>query len=408
MKGRKMRLGIAVLTVAAGATIALGQSLTALPKITHPTSGAKVGVYPRGITPDGRFVGGTAGLGFNSDGQDTGFVYDAATGVAGPIVAGSVNTSVDGIGYWTDGTTTKVVVVGANNTWQSLSWWDTSSTWDGTADWAKNRRNDVNYFGSGMNRVAGTSNSATGLLHAVFQTNAFQVNVDAFNGTGFADYSYKSTTNETTMHGVSNEGLSVGVRGGRMFYNGPYVGSGTAPNGYIAAGPDGTDTGALYDIADDGSIMGGYGQVAGKSGMYPFVYDGTTSYELPGLGGSVVSATNGVVYAIAPNGDYAVGMDYSYGIEKAVLWDLRDLSNIQAIDLTQFAIDHGILGPFTGNLRRGTAIGIDAQGNPVIAGVGYAGSLEASGWTGFVMVVPEPATLSFLALGGLALLRRRR
>ncbi len=410
-----MRSKVGVLTTAAvlvavtvGATSALAQSLIAIPKITNRQDGAeKVGVYPRGITPDGRFVGGTAGLGFNSDGQNTGFVYDVATGVAGHIVAGGYNANVDGIGYWTDGTTTKVVIEGANGGSQSMNWWDTSVAWDGTAYWTKNRRTGTAYYGSGQNRVAGTSHN--GLLHGVFQTDAFQPNVDAFNGTGFADYDFKSTSQETTMNGVSNAGLSVGVRGGRMFYVGPYVGGTTPPNGYIAAGPDGTDVGSLYDIADDGSIMGGYGQVTGKTGWYPFVYDGSTSFELPNLGGGFLNQpTNGAVYSIAPNGDYAVGMDYSYGIEKAVLWDLRDMDNIQALDLTQFAIDHGILGPFTGNLRRATAIGIDAQGNPVIAGVGYAGSLEASGWTGFVMTVPEPATMSLLVLGALPLLRRRR
>ncbi len=403
--------GVAVLVAAVSASSVMAASLVAIPKVTNrQDSTVKVGVYPRGITPDGRFVGGTAGLGFGSGGENTGFVYDATTGVIGHIVAGGYQACVDGIGYWTDGTTTKVVIEGDNGGWQSMNAWDTASNWDGTAQWAKIRRTNTHAYGDngGLNRMAGTSNSSTGLLHGVFQTNTQTIYIDAFNGTGLGALDVKSTTNETTMNGISNAGKAVGVRGGRCYYVGPYVGGTTPANGYIAAAPDGTDAGSLYDIADDGSIMGGYGHVTGKTGWYPFVYDGTTSFELPGLSSGSGYATNGVVYSISPNGDYAVGMDYTKGYELAVMWDLRDMNNIVATDLTAFAAANGILGPFDGNLRRATAIGINAEGNPVIAGVGVASSLEASGYTGFVLTIPEPATMGLLVLGLPLMFWRRR
>jgi hypothetical protein len=208
------------------------------------------------------------------------------------------------------------------------------------------------------------------------------------------------------MNGVSNAGVVVGVRGG-LAYKLTYEGDGGAAATFVNAAPDGSQNATLYDIADDGSIMGGMGTWATKTGNWAFVYDGVTSTKLPDLGGSSVTATNSAVYSIAPNSDYAVGMDYSKGYELAVLWDLRDMGNIKVTDLTQFAAANGILGAFDGNLRRATAVGIDQAGNPVIAGIGFASSLEANGWTGYVMTVPEPATVCLLALGGLVLRRRR-
>lgn len=409
---RKLLVGLAIVSLA---TSAMGASLQVIPKIADAREGGaiQVGVYPRGITPDGRFVGGVAGLALGSGGQDTGFVFDTWTGVAGQVIGGGYNESVDGIGYWTDGTTTKVVVVGANSGWQSMNAWDISTNWDGVTHWEKNRRTSTHaYIGSGTNRVAGTSDGT--LLHAVFQTHNTQLYIDTYtgvdNGSGLmlvTTPDKKGTTENATMHGISNAGLAVGTRGGRL-YTLQYTGSGGGSAAFVNAAPNGSDEGTFYDIADDGSIMGGSGR-SFLPGNWAFVYDGTRSIQLPTLTlGDTLYATMGVVYGISPNGEYAVGMDYSMGREMAVLWDLRDLDNIVAIDLTAYATEHGILGPFDGNLRRATAIGINADGNPVITGIGYAQTLEANGWTGFVLTIPEPATLTFLGLGALALLRRRR
>jgi len=138
--------------------------------------------------------------------------------------------------------------------------------------------------------------------------------------------------------------------------------------------------------------------------------DGST-YLLPTANPSVDYASASIVYGMSADGNYAVGTDATSGVEKAVLWDIRDADpgNWTVLDLTEWADVHGILGPFTGNLRRAIAMGINPDtGIPVITGVGYASSLEASGWTGFVFEVPEPSTVTLLVIGGLALLLLRR
>jgi len=82
------------------------------------------------------------------------------------------------------------------------------------------------------------------------------------------------------------------------------------------------------------------------------------------------------------------------------------------IDLTNYAIANGILDGFTGNLRRGYSVGVNELGQPVITGMGvyYAPGSTVALTRGFVMTmdIPEPGTMAFLVLGGLALLRRRR
>jgi len=83
--------------------------------------------------------------------------------------------------------------------------------------------------------------------------------------------------------------------------------------------------------------------------------------------------------------------------------------NTQCIDLTEYAQNNGILGSWT-RLTRGYSVGesFDEFGNEyaVITGIGVNGGVTR----GFVMsvMIPEPSTLSLLALGGLAMLARCR
>lgn len=386
------------------AVLAVASTAMAAPMLVDiPVVAGQTGSEGRSITPDGMYVGGNSG--------STGFVWSAANGTRQPV-AGGYQQAVDGIGYWSDGVTTKLVIEGKNDSSQSLN-----MSADGGLTWTKVRRTGTTYYGSGLNRVAGTSSG--GVVFGTYQTGASVLCMDANNGSGFAAGfpATKSNPGESAINGVSNAGVAVGARkesGGTVFQTVKYWYDGDAGLSWdYLKSPDGAHTGVLYDIADDGSVAGGYGAVAGKTGWYAFINDlsTNTATELPGLGGSNVSTTtNSIVYGVAPNGDYAVGMDYSFGNEKAVLWDLRDMGNITAIDLSAFAAEQGILGSFVngvaGNaLRRGYAVGINGEGNPVVTGYGYS-SLN-SGWTGYVLTVPEPTSVLFLFIGGLFLVRRR-
>lgn len=399
-----MKKALVVLAVMAVASTAMAvPTLTAIPTLAGQTGGEALC-----ITPDGMYVGGNA-----SGTAIKGWVWSAANGTAQPV-AGGYQERVEGIGYWTNGTTTALVIEGNNGGWQS-----TNSSTNGGVTWTKNRRTSTHaYFGAGgSNRMAGNSVvvGTDNVIYSTFQTNNTTEWVDGWAGVAGAwapnTPASKSNTDESSINGVSNAGYAVGSRRlsgvvNNYFYQ--YDGDVGLANGYLA-GMDGTNAGRLYDIADNGTVAGGYTPVTGKTGWYPYIrVMGTGALrELPGLGGGTVGATNGVLYGISPAGDYAVGMDYSYGSERAVLWNISDVNNITVIDLTALATSAGQLGTWgaVNGLRKAFAVGVDGAGNPVVAGRGL-NSLN-TGWTPFVMTVPEPTTVLFLALGGLAMLRRR-
>lgn len=397
------------------AVLAMASTAMAASLVNIPALSGKVGVLPTSITPDGMYVGGTSGLGFGSGGTDAGFVWDAVNGTRQPV-AGSAQGSVNGIGYRypLGGGATELVIGGSNSGWESMN----AST-DGGLTWAKRRRTNTHAYGGGSNTVAGTGGD---LIYATFQTPGSttpQLYIDAWAGGSPGNWASapdtKGTSSESSINGVSSTGVAVGRRKVSNVFNN-YVLTFDGDGGLGAtftAGLDGTNVGSLWDIADDGSYAGGMSPVSDASarpGEFPYIRkmsDGTVT-ELPNLGGGAYGGTNGIVYGMSPDGKYAVGMDHTTGVELAVLWDLNDLNNITVTDLTAYATSQGILGAFTGNLRRAYAMGINGSGERVITGVGYASSIEASGWSGFVLTIPEPATLAFLALGGLAMLRRRR
>ena len=390
------------LMMAAALAVTLGSSLAlAVPALVDiPAVVAGDGSEGRCITPDGMYVGGISG--------SAGLVWDATLGTRQPV-AGGYQDAVYGIGYRTptDGSPTELVIGGPNSGWQSMN----AST-DGGVTWIKRRRTNTHAYGGGpSNTVSGGGTG--GMIYSTFQTpnsNTPQLYIDAWNDAGWASApDTKGTSTKSNIIGVSNTGVAVGRRqnssGVYQSYKLVFSGSGGLAASWVP-GLDGTDVGELWDIADDGSLAGGVCQVTGKTGLWAFVTDmAGTATELPVLNAGTSYATNSRVYGMGPNGDYAVGMDYTLGMERAVLWDLNAGT---VLDLTQFATDNGILGDFTGNLRRAYAVGVDGEGNPVVTGYGFASAIDADDWTGYVLTLPEPASLTLLALGGLVLLRRRR
>ncbi len=235
-----------------------------------------------------------------------------------------------------------------------------------------------------------------------------------------ANYSKYKPTRYSNMewNGCGGAGIIAGSRpiGGTRqnawYTGGAYAGGADATETFFS-GLDGTLVGEAWSVSLDGSLIGGRSPVSdGRTGDYPYVYDlgggeSWTIAELPIDPAAENYTNNAVVYGMGPNNDWACGMMYP-GMEKAVLWDISDPdpANWTYIDLTQWADDHGILGNFTGNLRRAYSVGVNDLGQPVVTGWGYD---EVNAQVrGFVLTIPEPGTLSFLALGGLVLLRRRR
>lgn len=379
--------------------------------LTISPVGTQTSSEGRAITPDGVYVGGNCG---GTGG--TGFIWDAVN-LSRTITAGSVQTNVNGIGYRYPSdypTSPRQILVGGNNGgWESMN----TST-DGGATWLKNRRTNTHaYVGNNYNMVAGTSSAVTpGRIYSTFSTNTQNHYTDRWEGAGQGAFGAgspdaKSNPSDSTISGVSSEGTAVG----RRKYGSPLVNRSVKYVSNNAGGLaltqvselPGSTTGALWDIADDGSKAGGEsGKTAAPGGVFPYILNMATgaTTELPVQVPAWTGPTWGRVYGMSPSGNFAVGMDYSRGSERAVLWDTVLMKEY---DLTDYASYKHILDGFTGNLRRAYAVGVDGSGHPVITGWGVVqpGTLTR----GFVLTmdIPEPGTMAFLLLGSLALLRRR-
>ena len=141
-----------------------------------------------------------------------------------------------------------------------------------------------------------------------------------------------------------------------------------------------------------------------------------TISALPLFGDEAGSVSLQVPYGCTADGNFAVGMAYR-GTEKAVLWSTKDDRSF-VLDLTHYASANSLLDGFS-RLSRAYSVGesLDGFGNlsAVITGVGSwspDGGVTPYVTRAFVMtvMVPEPGTISLLALGlfGLLALRRRK
>lgn len=375
------------------AVLALASSVMAAPTLV--TLGYSSDA--RAITPDGKYVVGNAGT--------AGFFWDVNNNTSQTqiISGGKAASNATGVGYMTVGGNQQLVAYGLASGWPcAFISSDSGSTWGYST---------ATLTGSpslpSANSLAGTT---TDTFYANYKSGDYASYVGKYNsGTNAIAWDAKSTASpqKMAMNGISSAGVAVGRRrdsAGVNYqnYKLTYVGGGGAAAAFFN-GLDGTVKGEAWSISNDGSKIFGYSPVlGGRTGNWPYMLDTATNaiVELPTLAGTAGSVTNGVVYGTSADGRWAVGMNY-VGMEKAVLWDTV---NGTVLDLTNFAAITGILGDMTGNLRRAYSVGVNADGYPVVAGYGVNSALSGRAW---VMTVPEPTTLIFLALGALGILRRR-
>jgi len=167
---------------------------------------------------------------------------------------------------------------------------------------------------------------------------------------------------------------------------------------------DPSERSLAYGISENAQFMCGMQYNTAASWVYDaFVWD-TSDASATILPVSSTWEVNPAAYAVNSQGIVA-GRGYnSIDGETAGIWPDK---NSELITIADLAASYGIDTSDWTNFKRLYAIS-DVQDDGKYAISGY-GTWAADGTSrGFVLVVPEPATLSFLALGGLALLRRRR
>ena len=163
-------------------------------------------------------------------------------------------------------------------------------------------------------------------------------------------------------------------------------------------GPNSTSTsGSSYAIASDGTVKVGWSyRASGKEqGTYWTASDTPTA--IPYVAGSGQEWNRS--YEVNGDGTMIAGRDYTFATAASIWWVWTSGGGTQTVSsyLTGLGVD--LTGWDAATMR---IEGISDDGS-IIAGVGDQPGGSLHGW-----VVPEPASLVLLGLGGLALLRRRR
>jgi uncharacterized membrane protein len=210
-------------------------------------------------------------------------------------------------------------------------------------------------------------------------------------------------------NGISGDGATIiGLIADR---NGSQAARWTAQEGWVGLGwlPGGTRSEA-YDVNGDGTVIVGSATaiVNGRGGSKPFRWTAAEGMVMlnylpadSGLmfeGGTAVgvNADGSIIVGSSTTDRIWTGTGFQY-VTDAWMWDdvhgtrkLADVLTELGVDLTRW------------HLSAATSISDDGR---VIVGIGTnpAGFTEA-----WIAVIPEPASLSLLAFGGLTMLRRRR
>jgi hypothetical protein len=280
--------------------------------------------------------------------------------------------------------------------------------------------------GSGSNVLTGGNNGARAFTNSSNNPDAWVVANDTKTNT--RAYVYQNSNGANPVRTITGTGAvsltSVGQNGTAYGYD---KGNPSSANRvvYSLAGTttvtaipfftnplytNGVKLSQAYGMSPDGTKMTGYITPAAVSGvtykLQAFLYDAAlnTTRELRPLINSSAAVDQAVSY-MSTNSGIVIGSSYdSSTSEVAVIWDpangyvpqrLQDVLTAAGYDVTNWGA--------WGN-KTVTSITDLPGGRYAIAGsLTYSGTLTA-----FYAVIPEPATMSFLALGALAMLRRRR
>jgi len=398
------RMVIVAAAMAIVASSAMAASLIRVDPVGTNTASAVWAITNDGAWATGHGVGNT---------NDRAFVYRVSDGFTiTNIVAGSYLVSGTGIGYRTV-SGTKYLVAGGKQSSAQIGMFQTS---DNGTTWARPWGSSGSAPSTaGYNSVGGSGANDTAWMVWAEGTSSYSLTriYDATSGTAT-----KSVAQSGYVQGVSDTGRGACARKDttgtkRSLYLDFTSDGGTAAENYIA-NSIGNNYGQATSVAGNGSVVFGQAPiVAGGTTNFPYAKTvGGSFVNLPLLPGSTGSVSLGYPYGASEDGNAACGMDYA-GKELAAVWWRSNNGTWMVTDLTDLATSLGILDGFTGNLRRAYTMGTDpVTGHYVVAGMGvyYAPGSTVALTRGFIMTLPfpEPATMAFLALGGLALLRRRR
>ena len=418
MRLSKYSLKLGLLASAVALTLGAGNAIGAASLSVIPTLTGDTANEGRAITSDGQYVVGLSG--------SRGFLYQVGAG-SSTYVLSSDNagaTIANGVGYRTSGGNTELLISGMSSGY--VTEWMTP---DGGTSFGAKRRNTTYTYNTmpAANALGASTGSDAYYVSSGIDTAGNPVALNRGSGPWVATmtYSAKGITAPAAslMNGVSASGKAAGWRtttaGVKQNYVLSWNGTATPANGFIN-GLDGTTIGEAFSISADGTAVFGQSPITGdtRNWGYRATISGiaeTSIARLSYFGDETGSTSLQVPYGCTADGFFAVGMDYR-GTEKAALWSAK-ADNPFIIDLTQYAADNGLLDGFS-KLSRAYSVGetlVGGQDYAVVTGIGVwspDGGVTPYVTRAFVMTVaiPEPGTISLLALGlfGLLALRRRK